>query len=127
MKKVHWIGSSKKDVSAFPEEVRREVGFTIWVAQTGGKALNAVPLVGFGSAKVLEVVIDDDGNTYRAVYTVKLAKAIYVLHAFHKKSKKGVATPQKDMDLIRTRLKAAVEHHRETYEQRQRKSVANDT
>jgi phage-related protein len=116
MKPVHWIGSSLKDLREFPEGVRQEAGYSIFLAQKGEKALNAVPMVGFGSAKVVEVVIDNVGNTYRAVYTVKFGKAVYVLHAFQKKSRKGIATPKPDLDLIERRLKAALQHHSATYE-----------
>jgi phage-related protein len=116
MKPVHWIGSSLKDLREFPEGVRQEAGYSIFLAQKGEKALNAVPMVGFGSAKVVEVVIDNVGNTYRAVYTVKFGKAVYVLHAFQKKSRKGIATPKPDLDLIERRLKAAVQHPSATYE-----------
>jgi phage-related protein len=80
------------------------------LAQHGGKHSQAKPLKGFGSAGVLEVVEDDDGNTYRAVYTVKFANAIYVLHCFQKKSNKGIETPKQDIDLIRDRLKFAQKH-----------------
>ena len=72
-------------------------------------------MVGFGGAKVLEVEIDDDGNTYRAVYTVKFAKAVYVLHAFQKKSRKEISTPKPDLDLIRRRLSNAEKHYRQNY------------
>jgi phage-related protein len=82
----------------------------------GEASLGAVPMVGFGGAKVIEVVMDHDRNTYRAVYTVKFAKAVYVLHAFQKKSTRGIATPKRDLDLIKTRLKAAEEHYEATYE-----------
>lgn len=75
-------------------------------------------MVGFGSAKVVEVVVDDDGNTYRAIYTVKFGKAVYVLHAFQKKSKRGIATPKLELDLIKRRLKTAEQHYKATYEQR---------
>ena len=94
MKPLFWIGSSRRDLREFPEDVRYEAGFSLHLAQKGDKAINAVPMMGFGSAKVLEVVIDSMGNTYRAVYTVKFAKAVYVLHAFQKKSRKGIATPK---------------------------------
>ena len=92
MKPLHWIASSKRDVSEFPDDVKSEVGYTLWLAQKGDKGINALPMVGFGSAKVLEVVIDDSGEAYRAVYTVKFQRAVYVLHAFQKKSKNGIAT-----------------------------------
>jgi phage-related protein len=112
-KPVRWVGSSKEDLSGFPEEVRRRIGGALWEAQIGRKAAYAKPLKGFGDAGVLEVVDDFDGNTFRAVYTVRFTKAVYVLHAFQKKSKRGVATPKAELDLIRQRLKRA----REDYEQ----------
>ena|ERR1700731_1427553 len=107
MRPVHWIGSTLDDVKELPEDVRREVGFSLWVAQQGHKAVNAVPMVGFGGASVLEVIIDEEGDTYRAIYTVRFPEAIYVLHAFKKKAKRGSSTPQADMGLIRKRLKTA--------------------
>lgn len=121
MKQLFWVASSKKDLCDFPPEVRQEAGFALHQAQMGEKALNAVPMVGFGGASVLEVVIDDDGNTYRAVYTVKLPKAVYVLHAFQKKSKSGIATPKPDMELIRSRLRLAQDDHRARFEKQKAK------
>jgi len=115
MKPVHFIGSCLKDLKKFPEDVRSEVGFTLFLAQTGDKAINAVPLVGFGGANVLEVVIDYDKDTFRAVYTVKFSEAVYVLHTFQKKSKRRAATPKPDINLIRERLKAAEAHYKATY------------
>jgi phage-related protein len=106
-KPVHWIGSSRDDLRAFPEPVKRRVGGALWEAQIGSKAPYAKPLKGFGGASVLEVVDDFDGNTYRAVYTVKFAKAVYVLHVFQKKSKRGIATPKSEIALIEQRLKRA--------------------
>jgi phage-related protein len=90
---VPWVGSCKRDLSKFPEEVRRRVGGALWDAQRGLKAPFAKPLRGLGDAGVLEIVDDHDGDTYRAVYTVRFIRAIYVLHAFQKKSKHGTATP----------------------------------
>jgi phage-related protein len=116
MKELHWIGSSKDDLCDFPDDVKQEAGYALHLAQCGFKALNAVPMVGFGGAKVLEVVINDDGETYRAVYTVKFQHAIYVLHAFQKKSKRGSETPKPEMNLIHTRLKTAQYHHERTYQ-----------
>jgi phage-related protein len=110
---VRWIGSSKDDLSEFPEDVRRRVGGALWEAQIGRKAPYAKPLKGFGDAGVLEIVDDFDGDTFRAVYTVRFAKAVYVLHAFQKKSKRGAATPRSELDLIDQRLRRA----REDYEQ----------
>lgn len=115
MKALHWIGSSLRDVKDFPEDVKREVGFSLYMAQCGDRAMNVVSLVGFCGAKVLETVIDSDKSTYRAVYTVKFANAIYVLHAFQKKSVKGIATPKPDIELIKSRLKAAEQHHAQHY------------
>ena len=112
-KPVRWIGSSKDDVSEFPEDVRRRVGGALWEAQIGRKAPYAKPLKGFGDAGVLEIVDDHDGDTFRAVYTVRFAKAVYVLHAFQKKSKRGAATPRTELYLIDQRLRRA----REDYEQ----------
>ncbi len=112
-KPVRWVGSSKAVLSRFPEEVRRRVGGALWEAQIGRKAPYAKPLKGFGDAGVLEIVDDFDGDTFRAVYTVRFAKAVYVLHAFQKKSKHGAATPKAELDLIAQRLKRA----KEDYEQ----------
>lgn len=112
-KSVRWVAGSKEDLSDFPEEVRRRVGGALWDAQIGRKAPYAKPLKGFGGAGVLEIVDDFDGDTFRAVYTVRFRKAVYVLHAFQKKSKHGIATPKAELDLIRRRLKGA----REDYEQ----------
>ena len=106
-KPVYWIGSSKQDLSAFPQPVKDVVGFALHQAQVGEKHDSAKPLKGFGGAGVLEIVEDSDGETYRAVYTVKFQNAVYVLHAFQKKSRKGIKTPQSDIDLIKENLKAA--------------------
>jgi phage-related protein len=110
-KPVRWVGSSRQDLSAFPADVRRRVGGALWEAQIGGKAPYAKPLRGFGGAVVLEIVDDFDGDAFRAVYTVRLAKAVYVLHAFQKKSKRGVATPKAELDLIERRLRRAKEDY----------------
>ena len=107
LRPLEWIGRSHEELKAFPPEVRRGVGFALYFAQAGDKHPSAKPLKGFGSAGVLEVVEDFDGDTYRAVYTVKFADAVYVLCAFQKKSKKGSATPKQDMDLVRKRLRMA--------------------
>jgi phage-related protein len=110
---VRWIGSSRNDVSGFPAAVRLRVGGALWEAQLGGKAAWAKPLQGFGGSGVLEVVDDFDGDAYRAVYTVRFADVVYVLHAFQKKSTSGIATPQHEIALIEQRLKRA----RQDYEQ----------
>ena len=111
IKPLAWIGSSKSDLQDFPESVKDLMGFALYLAQTGGKHPAAKPLKGFGGAGVLEVVEDHHGDTYRAVYTVRFGDAVYVLHAFQKKSKSGIATPQRDIDLIIIRLQRALEHH----------------
>ena len=112
-KPLFWVGASKKALKGFPPVVGHMMGFALFQAQTGGKHVDAKPLKGFGGAGVLEVVAGQDGSTFRAVYTVKLAGAVYVLHAFQKKSKKGVKTPKAELDLIRKRLKTAEEHYEE--------------
>lgn len=112
-KAVRWVGSSREDMSAFPKDVRRRMGGALWEAQIGGKATYAKPLRGFKGAGVLEVVDDFAGDAYRAIYTVRFARAVYVLHAFQKKSKRGIATPKPEMDLIKLRLRRA----KEDYEQ----------
>jgi phage-related protein len=112
-KQLFWMGSSKRDLLGFPELVKDDVGIALSVAQFGGKHPNAKPWKGEGPG-VLEIVEDHYGDTYRAVYTVKFAKAVYVLHAFQKKSKKGSKTAKSDIELIEKRLKTA----REDYETR---------
>ena len=114
LKPIEWISSSRNDLRKFPEEVQQMVGFALYRAQLGKKHPDAKPLKGFNGAGVLEIVEDFDGDTYRAVYTVKFEEIIYVLHAFQKKSKRGIATPKKDIDLIEARLNRAKEHY-ETY------------
>jgi phage-related protein len=111
-KPVRWVGSCKEDLSGFPEDVRRRVGGALWEAQLGRKAPFAKAMKGFGDAGVLEIVDDFDGETYRAVYSVRFAGVVYVLHAFRKKSKRGIATPKAELDLIASRVRRA----REDYE-----------
>lgn len=111
-KPVVWVGSSLQDLRGFPREVQRTMGYALRVAQLGGKHPDAKPLKGFGGAGVLEVIEDHDGDTYRLVYTVRLEGRVYVLHAFQKKAKRGIATPKHEIDLIRSRLKEAEEIHR---------------
>jgi phage-related protein len=107
MKPCEFIGSAKGDISAMPQDVKDIFGFAIRTAQRGAKHPDAKVLKGFGSAGVLEVIENFEGDTYRAVYTVKFAGVVYVLHVFKKKSKKGAETPKPDMKLIETRLKDA--------------------
>src|SRR4051794_23376745 len=111
---LEWVGSSKEDLREFPDEVQDHVGFALYQAQIGLKHRAAKPLAGFGPG-MFEVVSDFHANTYRAVYVVRFGEAVYVLHAFQKKSKKGIATPKPEVDLIRRRLKAAEQHHEATY------------
>jgi len=112
-KPLFWIGRSRDDLKECPDEVMREIGYALDFAQRGGKHPNAKPLKGFGGARVLEIVEDHDGDTYRAVYTVTFLLAVYVLHVFQKKSKKGMATPKRDLDLIDERLKRAESHYQD--------------
>jgi phage-related protein len=106
-KKLEWIGSSRKDMMALPRTVQRTFGYALYLAQLGDKPPEAKPLKGFSGAGVLELVEDYKGDTYRAVYTVRFAKKIYVLHVFQKKAKRGISTPKHEIDLIRDRLKIA--------------------
>ncbi len=110
---LFWVGSTLDDLREFPEGVKRVMGFALRRAQAGGKHMDAKPLQGFGGAGVLEIVADDDGNTYRVAYTVKFTGVVYVLHAFQKKSTKGVGTPRREIELIRDRMKRAEEHYRD--------------
>jgi phage-related protein len=111
-KSIRWMGSSLEDLRAFPKDVRVVIGAALNTAQLGGKHLAARPLKGFHGAGVLEIVDDFDGDTYRAVYTIRFAQFVYVLHAFQKKSKKGIATPKSDLDLMKQRLRNAEQHYR---------------
>ena len=102
-----WIGSTRRGFRAMPAEVKSHMGYALYVAQLGGKHRDAKPLRGFGGAGVLEIVKDHRGDTFRSIYTVRLAGAVYVLHVFQKKSKTGRETPKTDMNLIETRLRDA--------------------
>jgi len=113
-KPLFWVGSSKSDLLEFSEAVKDEIGVALSVAQFGGKHPSAKPWKGEGSG-VLEIVEDYRGNTYRAVYTVKFEKSVYVLHAFQKKSPKGIKTAQPDVELVAKRLKAASEDYEARY------------
>ena len=108
LKPVIWLGDTLATLRTFPQEVRDEIGYALYLAQVREKYSEAKPLKGFGPG-VLEVVSDHRGDTFRAVYTVRFAERVYVLHVFQKKSKKGIATPQADINLIRERLKRATE------------------
>jgi phage-related protein len=106
------MGSSRRDLTEFPAEVKDVMGYALFQAQVGRKAPSAKPLAGFGGAGVLEIVEDSQTNTYRVVYTVKFSEVVYVLHAFQKKSKKGIATPKTDLDLIKKRLRSAEQDYK---------------
>jgi phage-related protein len=116
IKPLYWVGSTKIDLLDFPEEVREEAGYALYLAQMGEKHSSVKPLKGFKGSGVLEIVEDHNTNTFRVVYTVTLKEAIYVLHAFQKKSKHGIATPKKEIDLIEARFKRA----QEDYERRKK-------
>ncbi len=107
------MGSAKRDLMAMPKSVREVFGYALYLAQTGERHPDAKVLKGFGSAAVLEVVADQRRSTYRAVYTVKIAEKVYVLHCFQKKSHHGIATSKQDIILIRERLRAAETHAKE--------------
>jgi phage-related protein len=113
LKPLRWVGSAKRDLLTMPDAVQQVFGFALYHAQIGLLHPAAKPLKGFGSAGVVEIVEEWRGNAYRAIYTVQLEDAIYVLHCFEKKSKHGIETPKRDMDLIRSRLKQAEAQARE--------------
>jgi phage-related protein len=106
------VVSSKPDISAMPDNVKTAFGLALFAAQTGGEADHVKALKGFGGRGVLEVIENHDGDTFRAVYTVRFSSAVYVLHAFQKKSKAGIATPKHEMDMVASRLKDAEVLHR---------------
>jgi phage-related protein len=107
LKPIFWVGSSRRDLRTMPEQVRRDIGQALYTAQQGETDLAAKPLKGFGGMRVMEIVERDRSGTFRAVYTAQFADAVYVLHVFQKKSKKGIATPKQDINLIRRRLAEA--------------------
>jgi phage-related protein len=110
-KRLVWIGSTRRDIRLLPAAARRAFGLALFAVQCGETPPAAKPLKGFAGAGVLELVEDDRHGTYRAVYTVRFRSVVYVLHVFQKKSKRGRATPQHDVELIRSRLKQAEEVH----------------
>jgi phage-related protein len=111
-----FVGSSRKDLKRFPAKVKNRIGYALNEVQEGGEPPAAKALKGFGGRTVLELVDDFDSDTYRAVYTVRFAGVVYVLHAFQKKAKKGIATPSEDIDLVKSRLRDAELHYRERIE-----------
>ena len=114
-KPLHWVASAKKDLLDFPSPVVRNVGYALDFAQHGEKSDDAVPMRGFGGASVLEIRDNFSGDTFRAVYTVRFTRAIYVLHCFQKKSHQGIATDPQDVNLIRQGLIAAQTHYDTNY------------
>lgn len=112
-KPIVWMGSSREALRRFPEVVRRDIGQALYTAQQGETDPAARPLKSFGGTRVMEIVERHDTDTYRAVYTAQFTGTIYVLHVFQKKSNRGIATPQKDVELVRQRLAAAQRHDRE--------------
>ncbi len=105
---VRWVGDAKENLQGFPNQVRKDIGHALYLVQTGQTPPTAKPMRGIESG-VFEIVDDYDTNTYRAVYTVKIGRSLYVLHAFQKKSKRGIATPKREIDLIKRRLRRAKE------------------
>ncbi|MBI4227848.1 MAG: type II toxin-antitoxin system RelE/ParE family toxin [Candidatus Omnitrophica bacterium] len=112
LKRLEFVGSSKDDLSGFPEAVKLDIGFALFEIQQGRTPLSTKPLRGFGGAGVLEIIEDAAEGTYRAVCTVRFERAVYVLHCFQKKSRHGIETPQRDIELIRWRLAAAERDYR---------------
>ena len=110
-KPLFWMSSTQEDLRAFPQEVRQVMGYALYLAQVGDKHLDAKPLKGFAGVGVLEIVADHDGDAFRAVYTVRFADAVYALHAFQKKSTRGIATPKREIERIRQRLRRAQVHY----------------
>jgi phage-related protein len=115
-KPLFWVASSLNDLLAFPEKVQRKIGAALSVAQFGGKHPSAKPWKGAGSV-IFEIVGDYRSDAYRAIYTVKFGDAVYVLHAFQKKSPSGIRTPRKDVDLVARRLKQAQQEYEALHDQ----------
>lgn len=113
IKPIIWVGSSKNDLVKMASKVKTNFGYALYQAQKGEYPEIAKVLSGFGGASIIELIEDDRGDTFRAVYTVKFPSAIFVLHVFQKKSKKGISTPKKDVELIRSRLKIAEAMYKE--------------
>ena len=112
---MDFVGSALEDLREFPDEMKQDIGYSLFEAQQGRKPLSAKPLKGFGGASVLEIIEDHRDGTYRGVYTVRFSEVVYVLHCFQKKSRRGIKTPKNEMELIRQRLKVVEEdqwgHH----------------
>jgi phage-related protein len=115
LKPLEWVGSSRADLKRFPEPVQKEMGHALHLVQAGETPFQAKPLRGFCGARVVELVERHDGNAYRAVYTVNFAEAVFLLHAFQKKSKRGISTPKAELDLVKQRLRTAAEFYGKHY------------
>ncbi|MFF7057689.1 type II toxin-antitoxin system RelE/ParE family toxin [Achromobacter spanius] len=109
-KTLYWEGSSKKDFKAFPRPVQKSMGMRLFVVQSGGWPDSAKAWKGLGSG-IYELIDDEQGDTYRAVYALQIGNAVHVLHAFQKKSKSGISTPRPDIEVIRKRLKQVLARH----------------
>ena len=109
-KPLHWVGSSRRDFMDFPDQAKSDMGYALGVAQFGAKHPHAKPCKGEGQG-VFEIVESHDGNAFRAIYTVRFEGAVYVLHAFQKKSPSGIRTASSDVALVRERLKQARQHY----------------
>ena len=120
LREVRWVGDTKEKLQGFPSQVRKDIGHVLYLVQTGQTPPSAKPMRGIESG-VFEIVDDYDTNTYRAVYTVKIGKSLYVLHAFQKKSKRGIATPKQEIDQIKRRLRWAKELAKQEEENHGRK------
>jgi phage-related protein len=118
LRPLYFVGSTRDDLRDLPEDVKDVFGYALYLAQLGNMHPRSKPLRGFGGAGVIEIVDNDESGTYRAVYTVRLADAIYVLHVFQKKSRRGISTPRQEIDLIKVRLRQAEDHHATTYGRR---------
>ncbi len=110
---IVWLGSCRRDLRSFPREVRREIGLALYAAQQGDTDPAAKPMKGFCGASVLEIITDFRGDTWRAVYTIRFREAVYIVHVFLKKSKRGIATPKREIEVIKRRLAEAERLHRE--------------
>lgn len=122
-KNVHFIGSSQDDIRELPEQIRREFGQGLYITERGGIPLNALPLVGFKGTSVMELRANDPAGTYRCMYTVKFKEAVYILHVFQKKSRKGISTPKQHIELLRKRLKSAEDHYGKRYQKREENKI----
>ena len=115
LRETVWIGDSKARLKEFPQPIQEDIGDALFIAQAGSMSPAAKPFKGVGSG-VFEIRADYRTDTYRAVYAVKIGERVYVLHCFQKKSKRGIKTPKKEVDLIKKRLKMA-QGLEENYEQ----------